>query len=162
MKQKPLTGASLPNDARDPVEVTLTACLAERDFLRDCDLKDLRADLRKLPKGSLDAEVGLELAKSVGRCKVDYDIKLQKSADKARITLAAQKADQARTAEGEKLKASKKARAAELKVGLNCPVPGDLRIAVADGYTRTVGRSGSAPAGRVAGRYRQSSSPSSR
>ncbi len=150
VKQKPLTGASLPNDARDPVEVTLTACLAERDFLRDCDLKDLRADLRKLPKGSLDAEVGLELAKSVGRCKVDYDIKLQKSADEARITLAAQKADQARTAEGEKLKASKKARAAELKVGLNCPVPGDLHIAVADGYTpnrRALGLRASGPGG---------------
>jgi len=146
IKQKPLTGASLPNDARDPVAVTLTACLADRDFLRDCDLKDLRGDLRKLPKAALDAEIGLALAKSVGSCKVDYDIKLQKAADEAKIRLAAQKADAERRAGEEQ----KKKQKAELKVGLSCPIPGDLRIAIADGYTpdrRALGLRASGPGG---------------
>jgi Ca2+-binding RTX toxin-like protein len=150
VKQTPLTGASLPNDARDPVAVTLTACLADRDFLRDCDLKDLRGDLRKLPKSALDAEVGLTLAKTVGRCKIDYDIRLQKAADEARIRLAAQQAETQRRA-GEQQKAAEKAkRKAELKVGLSCPVPGDLRIAIADGYSpdrRALGLRASGPGG---------------
>ena len=146
VKQAPLTGASLPNDARDPVAVTLTACLADRDFLRDCDLADLRGDLRKLPKAALDAEVGLTLAKTVGRCKVDYDIRLQKAADEAQIRLAAQRAETQRRA-GERQQAAKKA---ELKVGLSCPVPGDLRIAIADGYSpdrRALGLRASGPGG---------------
>ena len=123
VKQAPRTGASLPNNARDPVEVKLTTCLAERDFLRDCDLKSLRGDLRELPRAALDAEVGLALAKTVSRCKVDYDIKLKKAADEARIELEAQRTSK------------KKKKKGELNVELDCPVPGDLRLAVADGYT---------------------------
>lgn len=150
VKQTPATNALLPNHALDPVAVKLTTCLADRDFLRDCDLKDLRTDVRKLPKAALDAEIGLEFAKSVGKCKVDYDIKLQKAADEAKIQLAAQKAQ----AEKElKTKADREALAkkkAELRVGLNCPVPGVLRVAVADGYTpnrRAMGLRASGPGG---------------
>lgn len=150
VKQSPATNAMLPNNAMDPVAVKLTTCLADRDFLRDCDLKDLRTDVRKLPRSALDAEIGLEFAKSVGRCKVDYDIKLQKAADEAKIQLSAQKAQaekELRTKADREALAKKKA---ELRVGLNCPVPGVLRVAVADGYTpnrRAMGLRASGPGG---------------
>lgn len=150
VQQRPLTGASIPNTARAPVAVRLVACLAERDFLRDCDLADLRSDIRKLPKASLDAELGLALARTVGRCKVDYDIRLQKAAEEASVRLAAQKEETRRDAEGTRLAKQPGKRDAELRLGLNCPVPGDLRIAVADGYTpdrRALGLRASGPGG---------------
>ena len=128
VKQSPLTNASLPNHARDPVAVKLTTCVAERDFLRDCDLAGLRADLKQLPRGAMDADVASEVLKSVNRCKVDYDVKLAKAADEAKIKLAAQKAVDAKRASADKTKA-------DLRAAITCPIGGALRVTVTEGYT---------------------------
>jgi hypothetical protein len=138
-KQKPLTGASLPNDNRDPVAVQLTACIAEADYLRDCDLESVRSDVKRLGGKALDADVASAVLGSVNRCKVDYDIKLAKAADEARIKLEAQRASEAlsraaREKENAKRQAADKVKA-DLRASITCPVTGDLRISVTDGYT---------------------------
>jgi Ca2+-binding RTX toxin-like protein len=150
VKQSPATNAMLPNHAMDPVAVKLTTCLADKDFLRDCDLKDLRTDVRKLPKSALDAEVGLEFAKSVGKCKIDYDIKIVKAATEARVKLEAQKAQAEKELKTKADRAALAKKKAELRVGLSCPAAGPLRIKVADGYTpnrRAMGLRASGPGG---------------
>ncbi|MBJ7521412.1 MAG: hypothetical protein JHC84_17060 [Solirubrobacteraceae bacterium] len=138
-KQQPLTGASLPNDSRDPVAVQLTACIAEADYLRDCDLESVRSDVKRLGNKALDADVASAVLGSVNRCKVDYDIKLAKAAEEARIKLDAQRASEALSrAEREKENAKRQAAdkvKADLRASITCPITGDLRISVTDGYT---------------------------
>ncbi len=133
VRQVPLPGATVVNHVMNPVPVSLTVCVADRDFLRDCDLKDLRSDLRELPKGSQDAEVVLDLLASAKRCKVDYDIKLSKAAEEAKVKLAAQtalsekaKADSAKKAAANKIKG-------DLRAAITCPLGGDLRVALTEG-----------------------------
>lgn len=138
-KQQPLTGASLPNDSRDPVQVQLTACIADADYLRDCDLESVRSDLKRLGNKALDADVASTVLGSVNRCKVDYDIKLAKAAEETRIKLEAQRASEALSrAEREKENAKRQAAdkvKADLRASITCPIGGDLRVAVTDGYT---------------------------
>ena len=138
-KQRPLTGASLSNDSRDPVEVQLTACIADADYLRDCDLESVRSDLKRLGTKALDADVASTVLGTVNRCKVDYDIKLAKAAEEARIKLEAQRASEALSrAEREKENAKRQAAdkvKADLRASITCPIGGDLRVAVTDGYT---------------------------
>lgn len=135
VKQSPLSGASLPNHQRDPVDATLTVCMADATYLRDCDLGDLRSDIKRLGRGALDADIATVVLGKVNRCKVDYDVKIVKSAEEARIALAAQKAKQQK---------------AEIRAGISCPARGDLRPIVTDGYTpslRAFGLRQSGPGG---------------
>ncbi len=126
--QRPLRGAELPNSTRNPVAVQLVVCLADADYLRDCDLASLRADVKRLGGKALDADVASAILGGVNRCKVDYDIKLAKAAEEARIKLEAQRAVDAKNQAAAKTKA-------DLRAGITCPIGGDLRIAVTDGYT---------------------------
>ena len=124
-RQRPAAGTALQTFEGSDVPVRLYVCLAERDFLRDCDLSGIRSDLKELPRRQ-DAEPGLVILRRVSKCKVDYDIRLAKAAEEAQLAMTAQRDADA-----------KRKRAAEIKAGLSCPVaPAEqhLRIGLTEGY----------------------------
>ena len=125
MRQRPAKGTKLTSFEGGDLPVRLYVCIAEKNFLGDCTLDGVRQDLKELPR-SQDAEVALTITRKFATCKLDYDIKLSKQADEARVALAAQKEADA-----------KNKRKAELKVGLSCPVTPaqqDLRVPITQGY----------------------------
>lgn len=127
-KQTPLTGATLNADTRSPAQVTLLACIAEADYLRDCDMAGVKADVKRLGNKALDADVAMAVLGSVNKCKVDYDVKIAKANEEARIKLEAQKAADAKKGAADKVKA-------DLRANITCPIGGNLLAGVIDGYT---------------------------
>jgi hypothetical protein len=107
-RQRPATGTRLDTYEGRDVPVRLDVCVAERDFLADCDLKDLRNDLRSLPR-RLDADLVLAVVEGFLRCKVGYDVKLSKAVE-ARTALAAQQA--------------KRGGKAQIRTAIEIPTPG--------------------------------------
>ena len=125
VRQRPTANTTLESFNGSDLPMRLYVCFAERDFLRDCDLSDLKSDLKQLPKRQ-DAEPGLLILQKSTKCKIDYDIRLAKAAEEARVAAAAQAA-----------KAAKDKRKGEIKAGLTCPTDPkeqNLRIALTEGY----------------------------
>jgi len=125
LRQRPAAGSWLTTYEGSDVPIRLYVCVAQRTFLAQCTLDGLRSDLKELPKRQ-DAEVALAITRKFAKCKVDYDIKLAKQAEEAKVALAAQRAAEA-----------KNKRRADLRVGLSCPVKPaeqDLRMPITQGY----------------------------
>jgi hypothetical protein len=143
IRQRP--SADVPIDTYEgaDVPVRLYVCIAERDFLADCDLADLKSDLKSLPKRT-DADLGLAVLGRFGKCKVDYDVKMTKKADEARIALAAQTAAASQTALEKADKDKRKAKA-QIKAAIDCPTTAadqDLTMTLTEGAVATRGRFG--------------------
>jgi hypothetical protein len=131
VRQRPAKGTRLDSYEGSDLPVRLYVCIAERDFLADCDLKDLRSDLKSLPR-RLDADLGLAVIDRFRRCKVDYDVKLSNKAEEARTSLEAQKA-------------AKKGAKAQIRTAIECPTSPedqDLTMTLTEGSVVTRGRFG--------------------
>ena len=125
-EQSPAGGKKVSGTAASPVVAKLTACLGSGDYLKDCDTSDLKADLKDVA-GKLDGGLALALGDKLSKCKVDYDVKISNAAAEA-ATLAAQKAS------------SKKPKAGEIKLAMQCPAEGDLIVSVGEGFKTTDSR----------------------
>lgn len=130
--QRPAPGKRLSGDVRDDATMTLTVCLAESDWLRDCRRVELADDLSAFEDRD-DFELTYDTALKVTKCKVDYDIRLRNGPDEAYLKLKAQRdADRARSDRRKRLGAG------EINAQLDCPVAPedqDLRVAYGDGYS---------------------------
>lgn len=129
LRQRPSAGSSLRSWEGSDVRVRLTVCVAERNFLADCDLADLTDDVRGLPRRQ-DADVALAILERFGTCQVDYDVRMAKQAEEARVALEAQKAIEQKRAK------------AQIRAAIDCPVTPedqDLRMILTEGYIATLG-----------------------
>ena len=130
--QKPLAGRKLAGDVQDDAAMTLTVCLADSDWLRDCSQVDLAEDLDPFEDRD-DFELTYDTALKVTKCRVDYDIRLRKGPDEAYLKLKAQRA-----ASKTKSDRKKRLKAGEINAQLDCPIAPedqDLRVAYGDGYS---------------------------
>ena len=139
VRQRPTKNTTIDTYEGADVPVRLYVCVAERDFLADCDLKDLKNDLQALPR-RVDADLGLAVLGTFTKCKVDYDVKMTKKAEEARLALAAQQA--AAAAAAPKAKDPKLAAKAQIQAAIDCPTAPedqDLTITLTEGTAGAAG-----------------------